>query len=99
MPGRRQTHLDPVAADGLAIGQRPHRPGVVLPEPGLHDRQGLVGGQDQLMARPGVVGMAMGDHGAGHGTHRINVEIPRRAIEAGGLGAKDGFRPDHVRVI
>ena len=47
------------------------------------------------MARAGVVGVAMGDHGPVHGADRVDVEVSRRAVEAVRSGTEKVFRLDH----
>ena len=44
------------------------------------------------MAGPGMIGMAVGNHGALHRAHRIDVEAARLAAEAGGSGDQDILR-------
>ena len=60
-----------------------------------HDRQGLRRRQDRTMAGPRMIGMTVGDHGAIHRPHRIDVEITGRAIEAGGRRMQQVFGSDH----
>jgi hypothetical protein len=50
------------------------------------------------MAGPGVVGMAMGNHGALDWPHRIDMEAARLAAQAGRLGCQDVLRA-HVVYI
>ena len=50
------------------------------------------------MAGTGVVGMAMGDHGALDRPHRIDVEVTRLAAQPGGNRHQDVLRT-HPRYI
>jgi hypothetical protein len=50
------------------------------------------------MARPCMVGMAMGDHGALDRPHRIDMETAGLAAQAGGDGHQDVLRT-HVGYI
>lgn len=47
------------------------------------------------MAGAGVIAMAMSDHRTPDRPHRVDVEVPGRAIEAGRLWTKQGFGSDH----
>ncbi len=57
-----------------------------------HHVERLLRGQHRAMAGPGVVGMAVGDHGALDRPHRIDVKAARLAAQAGGDGHQDVLR-------
>ncbi len=83
MAGGMQRDVDAAEAKGLAIGQRPAViAGEILAVAQAHDGQRLARRQHRAMAGAGVIGMAVGDHGAGHRPHRIDEEIARRAIKS-----------------
>ncbi len=86
---------DAVALDGLTVLEAARGPGESLAVADGHDRQGLRRGGHRLVARAGVVGVAMGDHRPVHGPNRVDVEVARGAIEAGRSGAEKVLRPDH----
>jgi hypothetical protein len=44
------------------------------------------------MAGAGVIGMAMGDHGAFDGSNRVDVEAARLATKTGGSWQQDVLR-------
>src|ERR1700732_2795695 len=48
-----------------------------------HQVEGLLGGQDAAMSRPGMIGMAVRDHGLVDRPGRIDMEAARLATEAG----------------
>src|ERR1700738_5390219 len=50
------------------------------------------------MAVPGMVGMAVGEHGPLHRPYRIDMKAARLAAEAGGDGHQDVLRT-HLRYI
>ena len=81
---------------GLAIGQRLRPAGHALAEPGRHDRQGLRGRQRAVVAGPGVIGMAVADHGGGHGPERVDEEVARPAVEPLGADLEPGPRERRV---
>ena len=93
--GGDQGHLDAIVGERLAIGRGLALAGEVLSVAGRHDRQGLGRGGHGAMARAGVVGVAMGDHGPVHGADRVDVEVSRRAVEAVRSGTEKVFRLDH----
>ena len=51
------------------------------------------------MAGPGVVGMAMGDHGALDRPHRIDMKAAGLAAQAGGDGHQDVLRTHLVYIV
>jgi len=63
-----------------------------------HHVERLLRGQHRTMARPGVVGMAMGDHGALHRPDRVDVEAAGLASQTGRDGHQDVLRA-HVSYI
>src|ERR1700722_9058444 len=63
-----------------------------------HHVERLLGGEYRAMAGSGVVGMAMGDHGALDRPHRIDVEVTRLAAQPGGNRHQDVLRT-HLRYI
>jgi hypothetical protein len=50
------------------------------------------------MARPGVVGMAVGDHGALDRPHRIDMEAAGLAAQPGGNGHQDVLRTHQAHI-
>ena len=50
------------------------------------------------MAGPGVVGMAMGNHGALDRAHRVDMKAARLAAQAGGSGEQDVLRTHAVYI-
>ena len=87
MPGRNQPHIN--AADGcrLSIGDSLHPPGEIHAVSHGHYRQGLSRRQNRTVPGARMVGMAVGDDRPIHRTHRVDVEITRRTIEACGRGS------------
>ena len=69
----------------LAIGDGLRAAGEVVAIAQPHHVERLLGGQHRAMAGPGVVGMAVGDHGALDRPHRIDMEAARLAAQAGRL--------------
>ncbi len=57
-----------------------------------HQVERLLGGQHRAMAGPGVVGMAVGDHGALDRPHRIDMKAAGLAAQSGGNGHQDVLR-------
>ena len=90
--GRRELHIDVADPHAFAIFQRLLvGVGHVL-EAGAHDRQRFGRGQRRTMAGPGMVAMAMGDHGARHRDGRVDIEVAGLAIEAARRRIEPGAR-------
>ena len=68
------------------------RAGEILAIAQPHDVEGLRRRQHRAMAGPGVVGMAVGDHGALDRPHRIDMKAAGLAAQAGGHGHQDVLR-------
>ena len=92
MAGRHQAHLDVADLHALAVFQRLLRGVGHVLEAGAHDRQRLGRGQRAAMAGPGMVAMAMGDHGAGHRHGGVDIEVARLTIEAARRRIEPGAR-------
>src|SRR5216683_1638192 len=76
----------------FAIGDGLRSAGEIIAVAQPHHVEGLLRGQHRAMARPGMVGMAVGDHGALDRPYRIDVEAPRFAAQSGGNGHQDVLR-------
>src|ERR1700736_852520 len=76
----------------FAIGDslRTAREIVAVAQP--HHVERLLGRQHRAMAGPGMVGMAVGDHGALDRPYRIDMEATGLATQAGGNGHQDVLR-------
>ena len=94
MAGRRQPHIDPVAAHRLAIGHRLHRPGEVRAIAFGHDVQRRGRGDDRAVPGARVIGVAMGDHRPRDRLGGVDIEVPRRAVETLGPWMQQAFRLD-----
>src|SRR5216684_2740270 len=74
----------------IGDGLRAARKIVAVAQP--HHVERFLGGQHRAMARSSMVGMAVGDHGALDGPHRIDVETAGLAAQSGGNGYQDVLR-------
>ena len=81
MTGGRQAHLDAVAVHPLAVVESFGAAGELDAVAHCHDVQCRGRGQHHPVARAGVVGVAVSDHGAIHRPDRVDVEIAWRAVE------------------
>ena len=80
----------------IGDGLRAARKIIAVAQP--HHVERLLRGQHRAMARPGVVGMAVGDHGALDRPHRVDMEAAWLAAQPGGNGHQDILRT-HVGYI
>ena len=98
MAGGMKFDADIAEFEFLAIGDglRGAREIVAVAQP--HHVERFLRGQHRAMAGPGVVGMAVGDHGALDRAHRIDMEAAGLAAQAGGDGHQDVLRA-HVGYI
>ena len=92
MAGGAKRDAHAIDVEGFPVGQGLLGFARAIAHAGAHDRQRLRGGQDRGVAGASVVGMAVGDDGAGHGTGGVDVEIAGRAVEAGIGDAEPMFR-------
>src|SRR5215212_1846286 len=83
---------DAVEPQFLAIGHGLRTAGEVVAVAQTHHIKRLLGRQHRAMARSGVVGMAMGDHGALDRPYRINMEAAGLAAQPGGHRYQDVLR-------
>ena len=81
-PAGAKLHVDLADPHAFAIFQRLLVGVGHILEAGAHDGQRLGRGQRRAMAGPGMIAMAVGDHGARHGDGRIDIEVAGLAIEA-----------------
>ena len=72
----------------LAIGDGLRAAGEIVAVAQPHHVERFLRRQHRAMAGPGVVGMAVGDHGALDGPHRIDMKAAGLAGEAGGPGVR-----------
>ncbi len=82
----------------LAIGDGLRAAGEIVAVAQPHHVERLLGGEHRAMAGPGVIGMAMGDHGALDRPYRIDVEVARLAAQPGGNRHQDVLWT-HLRYI
>ncbi len=85
MARRHEPHRHLADRERLAISERLAAARGRRPEPRLHDGERLPRGEHMLMAGAGMIGMAVGDDGAGDATARIDMEAARPAIETAAL--------------
>ena len=98
MAGGMKFDRDVAELDLLAIGDRLRAAGEIVAIAQPHHVERLLRRQHRAMAGPGVVGMAVGDHGALDRAHRIDMEAAGLAAQAGGDGHQDVLRA-HVGYI
>ena len=98
MAGGMKFDRDVAEPDLLAIGDGLRTAGEIVAIAQPHHVERLLGGQHRAMAGPGVVGMAVGDHGALDRPHRIDMKAAGLAAQAGGNGHQDVLRT-HLRYI
>jgi hypothetical protein len=86
--------FDPDVAERhfLAVADRLRRSRKIVAVAQPHHVERFLRGEHGAMARPGVIGMAMRDHGALHRAHRIDMEAAGLATQAGGNGHQDVLR-------
>ena len=82
----------------FAIGDGLGAAGKIVAVAQPHHVERLLSGQHRAMAGPGVVGMAMGDHGALDRPHRIDMKAAGLAAQSGGDRHQDVLRT-HLRYI
>ena len=78
--------------DLFAIADRLGATGKIVAVTQPHHVERLLRGQHRAMAGPGVVGMAVGNHGALHRPYRIDMEAAGLAAQAGGDRHQDVLR-------
>ena len=98
MAGGVKFYPDLTKLQFLAIGDRLRGPCEIVAIAQPHHVERLLRGEHRAVARPGVVGMAMGDQGALHGANRVDMEAARLATKTGGSWQQDVLRT-HVRYI
>jgi predicted TPR repeat methyltransferase len=92
MAGRMKFDPDVAELEFLAIGDGLGAAGKVVAVAQPHHVERLLRGQHRAVTGPGVIGMAVGDHGALDGAHRIDMEAAGLAAKAGGDGHQDVLR-------
>ncbi len=92
---RRQGNFHGVSRHGLAISQGAGLSGEIITVSDGHDRQGFGGRHDQAVAGARMIRVAVGDDRAIHRPDRVDVEVARRTVEAGGPGTQERLGPDH----
>src|SRR5436190_480375 len=98
MAGGMEFDGDVAEPEFLAIGDRLRGAGEILAITQPHHVECFLRRQNSAMAGPGVVGMAMGDHGAFHGANRVDMEAARLATKTGGSWQQDVLWT-HLRYI
>ena len=83
----------------LAIGDGLRAAGKIVAVAQPHHVERFLRRQHRAVAGSGVVGMAVGDHGALHRAHRIDVEAAGLAAQAGGDGHQDVLRAHVVYIV
>ena len=96
--GRMKLDGDVAEPQFFAISDRLRRTGEIVAVAQSHHVERLLGGEHRAMAGPGMVGMAMGNHGALDRPYRIDMEPARLAAQAGGLGRQDVLRAHFVYI-
>src|ERR1700737_1616791 len=76
----------------FAIGDDLRSAGEIVAVAQPHHVEGFLRRQPPALARPGMVGMGVGDHGALDRPYRIDMEAPGFAAQPGGNGHKDVLR-------
>ena len=92
MAGGMKFDPDVAELDLLAIGDGLRAAGEIVAVAQPHHVERFLRGQHRAMARPGMVGMAMGDHGPLDRPHRVDMEAAGLAAQAGGNGHQDVLR-------
>src|SRR5450631_2310947 len=92
MAGRMKFYADVAKPEFLAIGDGLGAPGKIVAVAQPHHVERLLGCQHRAVARPGVVGMAVGDHGALDRARGVNMEAAGLAAETGGSWQQDVLR-------
>ncbi len=99
MPRRHEAQADAADTQHFAIGRGLGAAGEALAIARCHDGQRFRRRQHRPVAAAGVVGMAVGDDGARHRPHRVDVEIARRAVEPLGTGGEHILGCGHERYL
>jgi hypothetical protein len=94
--GGHEAHRDAADGDAFAVFQRLLAGIRHVLEAGAHDRQGFRRGERAAMARPGVIAVAVGDHGAAHRHGGVDIEIAGLTIEAARRRVEPGARVERV---
>ena len=82
MAGRHEPQPDLAQLDGLAMGQRLPAAARLVAQAQRHDLESLARGDHRAVAGPGMVGMAVGDHGAIDRPQGIDEESARTDEQA-----------------
>ena len=96
MAGRRQANIDLAETHGFAISQGLLRGIRHILEAGAHDGESFGRGERRAVARPGMVAVPMGDHGARDRHRRIDVKVSGLAVEAARRRIEPGARVQGV---
>ena len=89
---RMEFDFDVAEPNFLAIAHRLCAAGEIVAVAQLHHVERFLRGEHGAMAGPGMVGMAVGNHGALDRTDRVDMEAARFAAEAGRSGDQDVLR-------
>src|ERR1700730_18136645 len=92
MARRVKFYPDVAELQFLAIADRLRAAGKVVAVAQPHHVEGFLRGQHRAMAWAGMVGMAVGDHGALDRPDRIDMESHRFPAQPGGSGHQDALR-------
>ena len=98
MSSRHQPDIHIIDPDRLAIGDRLQRSAGVVAVPRPHDGQSLRRGKHRSVVGPGMVGVAVGDHGLVDRSGRVDMESARFDIQAVRPDADPAFRLRRRRV-
>jgi predicted TPR repeat methyltransferase len=99
MAGGMEFYPDVTEFYCFAIGNGLRAAGKIVAVAQPHHVERLLRRQHRAVACPGVVGMAVGDHGALHGAYRIDMEAAGLASQAGGDGHQDVLRTHAVYIV
>src|SRR4029079_16955589 len=90
----RGVEFDPDVAepDIFAIANRLRRSREIIAVPQPHHVERFLGGQNSAVAGPGVIGMAVRDHGPLDRAHRVDMEAAGLAAKTGGNRHQDVLR-------
>ena len=91
-PAGMEFHPDVAEPEFLAIGDRLRTAGKIVAIAQPHHVERFLRRQHRAMAGPGVVGMAVGDHGTLDRPHRVDMEAAGLAAQAGSSWQQDVLR-------
>ena len=91
-PAGMEFDFDVAELDLFAIANRLRAAGKIVAIAQPHHVERFLRREHRAMARPGMIGMAMRDHGALDRAHRVDMEAAGLAAQAGGNGHQDVLR-------